>query len=245
MNPNPTTQNAITQLGKFLRDVLPSGVEIMQAQVNRVPEPKGSEFVIMTPLRGDRLRTNVHTDEDARFTGSIAGTVLTVTEVQIGFVTIGRLLIGTGVAPNTKITAGPLNGGPGAYTVSVSQNLAERVLSAGAEDIEQGQKLTVQLDFHSADPLVEGDMAATVSTLMRDAYAIRQFKSQTPDYGIVPLYADDPRQMPFLNEAQQYEWRWILECQLQANISISVPQEYADSAEVVVIDVDAAYPPAL
>lgn len=243
MTPTPSTQNAITQLGKFLKAVLPDGVEVIQAQVNRVPEPAGKEFVVMTPLRQDRLRTNVHSGEDAKFTGSISGTALTVTAVEIGTVEIGRVLFGVGVAPNTKITAGPTGGGPGAYTVSVSQTLASQVLSAGADDIEQGQKLTVQIDFHSADPLVEGDMAATVSTLMRDGYAVRQFASQTPNYGVVPLLADDPRQMPFINEAQQYEWRWIVEALLQVNVVVSVPQEFADSATVEVISVDATYPP--
>lgn len=243
MTPSPTTQNAITQLGKFLRAVLPSDVEIMQAQLNRVPEPKGTEFVVMTPIRGDRLRTNVHDGSDARFTGSIAGTAMTVTEVQIGAVEIGRLLFGTDVAANTRIEGGPTDGGVGVYTVSVSQTLSSRVLSAGAEDIEQGQKLTIQIDFHSADALKEGDMAATVSTLMRDAYAVRQFRSQTPDYGVVPLLADDPRQMPFLNEAQQYEWRWIVEAWLQSNVVVSVPQEFADSAEIQIVSVEATYPP--
>lgn len=243
MTPSPTTQNAITQLGKFLRAVLPSDVEIMQAQINRVPEPKGTEFVIMTPLRQDRLRTNVDTDDDVKFTGSIAGAVLTVTDVEYGEITIGRQLFGTGVAPGTKITGGPGTGGPGTYAVSPSQTLGSQTLSAGGLDLEQGQKLTVQLDFHSADPLKEGNMAATVSTLMRDAYATRQFRSQSPDYGVVPLLADDPRQMPFLNEAQQYEWRWIVEAWLQSNVVVSVPQEFADSAEIQIVSVEATYPP--
>lgn len=243
MTPSPTTQNAITQLGKFLRAVLTDDVEIMQGQINRVPEPKGTEFVIMTPIRGERLRTNVHTESDARFTGSIAAAVLTVEEVQIGTVEIGRIVFGPDVAPNTKIIAGPADGGPGDYTVSVEQTIASRVLSAGAEDIEQGQKVVIQIDFHSASAALEGDMAATVSTLLRDAYAIRQFRSQTPDYGVVPLLADDPRQMPFLNEAQQYEWRWIVEAWLQSNVVVSVPQEFADSAQVETVDVEAEFPP--
>lgn len=243
MTPSPTPSNALTQLGKFLKAVLADDVVVVVGQVNRVPEPNSSEFVVMTPLRMDRLRTNVDTDDDAKFTGSIAGAVLTVTAVAQGELAIGRTIFGVDVAPNTRITGGPGDGGPGTYAVSPSQTITSRTLSAGALDIEQGQKVTVQLDFHSADPLVEGQMASTVSTLMRDGYAVRQFRSQTPDYGVAPLLADDPRQMPFLNAEQQYEWRWVVEALLQVNAVVSVPQEFADSAEVELVDVDAVYPP--
>ncbi len=243
MIPSPKTSNALSQLGKFLVAVLPDGVEIMVGQINRVPEPKGDEFVIMTPIRQERLRTNVDTDDDVRFTGSIAGAVMTVTSVDFGELVIGRQVFGPAVAPNTRIIGGPGSGGPGVYAITPAQTLASSTLSAGGLDIEQGQKVTIQLDFHSADPAIAGDMAATVSTLMRDGYGVRQFASQTPDYGVVPLLADDPKQMPFLNEAQQYEWRWVVEALLQSNVVVSVPQEFADSAEVDLVDVDAEYPP--
>lgn len=243
MIPTPKTSNALSQLGKFLKAVLPDGVEVMVGQINRVAAPQGTEYVIMSPLRQDRLRTNVSAEDDVKFTGSIAAGVLTVTAVEFGELAIGRTIFGVDVAPNTRITGGPGTGDTGTYAITPAQTVASRTLSAGALDIEQGQKVTIQIDFHSADPAVEGDMATVVSTLMRDGYAVRQFASQTPDYGVKPLLADDPRQMPFINEAQQYEWRWIVEALLQVNAVVSVPQEFADSAEVELVDVDAEYPP--
>ncbi len=243
MIPSPTTANALTQLGKFLTSVLPTDTVVVVGQVNRVASPKSKEFVVMTPMRQDRLRTNVDTDADVKFTGSIAGGILTVTDVAFGVLAVGLTIFGVDVAPNTRITGGPGAGGPGTYAVTPSQTITSRTLSAGSLAIEQGQKLTVQLDFHSADPLVEGQMAATVSTLMRDGYAVRSFAAQTPNYGVVPLLADDPRQMPFLDEAQQYQWRWVVEALLQCNAVVSVPQEFADSATVQVVSVDAEYPP--
>jgi hypothetical protein len=86
-------------------------------------------------------------------------------------------------------------------------------------------------------------MAQTVSTLMRDAFAVEQFAAQEPNYGVVPLLADDPRQRPFINAEQQVEWRWSVEAMLQANQVLSVPQQFADSASVDLVSVDAAYPP--
>ncbi len=99
------------------------------------------------------------------------------------------------------------------------------------------------MDFHSAPISNAGDMASVVSTLMRDAYAVQQFANQMPNFGVFPLYADDASQMPFQNDQQQWEWRWIVECLLQANITISIPQQFADSVQVEVISVDATYPP--
>jgi hypothetical protein len=60
-------------------------------------------------------------------TGSIAGTVLTVTAVTSGTLAVGAVLSGTGVTAGTTITAlgggaGPAGtGGTGTYTVSISQ----------------------------------------------------------------------------------------------------------------------------
>jgi hypothetical protein len=55
-------------------------------------------------------------------TGSIAGTVLTVTAVTSGTLAVGAVLSGTGVTAGTTITAlGNGTGGIGTYTVSISQ----------------------------------------------------------------------------------------------------------------------------
>jgi hypothetical protein len=55
-------------------------------------------------------------------TGSIAGTVLTVTAVTSGTLAVGAVLSGTGVTAGTTITAlGTGTGGTGTYTVSISQ----------------------------------------------------------------------------------------------------------------------------
>jgi hypothetical protein len=67
----------------------------------------------------------------ASVTGSIAGTTLTVTSVASGKLIIGQILSGTGIASDTKITALKTGtGGTGTYTVSISQTLSSRSLSA-------------------------------------------------------------------------------------------------------------------
>lgn len=75
--------------------------------------------------------------QNVSFTGSIAGTTLTVTAVSSGTLAIGQLITGTGVSAGppgsnfTYITAlGTGTGGVGTYTVSVSQTLSSRSLIA-------------------------------------------------------------------------------------------------------------------
>lgn len=246
MTPSITQSNVQAALRSFLLAVLPDGVDVIAAQDNRVPEPDGTEFVVMTPIRFERLRTNIDTAEDVKFTGSITAANMTVTAMAAGSgdISVGATVFGTGVAAITVVvsqTSGAA-GGVGVYVVSQAQTLSSRTLSAGREAIEQGSKVTVQLDFHSAG-LTAGDMAQTVSTLMRDEFAIRQFEEQDPNYGVVPLLADDPKQVPFINENQQYEWRWVVEALLQANVVLQVPQQFADSVTIGIINVDATYPP--
>lgn len=55
-------QDAIfTAVGNFLVGVLPTGVEVVQGQANRVPPPRSGDYVVITPLMRLRLSTNVQT----------------------------------------------------------------------------------------------------------------------------------------------------------------------------------------
>ena len=63
--PSPTltiTDDAVmTALRSFLLTCVPAGVEVIQAQDNRVPEPKGADFIVMTPTMRERMATNQDT----------------------------------------------------------------------------------------------------------------------------------------------------------------------------------------
>lgn len=247
---SPTQSNVQRALREFLLAVLPTTggdgepVEVISAVQNRVPEPKGTDFVVMSVTRFARLRTNVDGDEDVRFTGSIAGLAMTVTDVSFGTIRVGATVFGVGVTPGTRVTAlGTGTGGVGTYATSPSQTVASGVLSTGEKTAEQGAEVTVQLDFHSRG-LEAADMAQVASTLLRDAYGVDFFAALAPPLnGVVPLYADDPRQAPFTNEAQQVEWRWVLEAKLQVDQVVLVPQQYADAVSVVARSVEAEFPP--
>lgn len=246
MQITPTQSNIQNALRTFLLNVLPGGVDVVLGQVNRVPEPIGGSFVVMTPIRFKRLATNLDTYADVVFEGSVAGTTLTVTFFQHGSaIRTGNDLFGIDVVDGTKIVeqlTGPA-GGLGTYRLSVTQTTAAVKFAAGYLSMQQNTEVTVQLDFHSADTTA-GDNAQMVSTALRDTYGADFFSRQAaPLNGVSPLHADDPVQRPFINESSQYEWRWVLEACLQANQVVLSPQQFAEALEVGLIEVDSHYPP--
>lgn len=109
------------------------------------------------------------------------------------------------------------------------------VIAPETEQFEKGTRLDVQLDFYGAS---SGDWADIISTLLRDEYGCTALG---PD--VAPLYADDPRLMPLVDEEEQYEQRWLLVATLQYNPVVTTPAQFAGAAAVTVINVEEAYPP--
>ena len=230
--PAPTQSNVMTALRTFLIAILPPGVAVIQGQQNRVPEPEGADFVVMTPILKERLETNSWSWADVAFTGSISGTTLTVTAVDFGTILVGASLFGANVASGTTISAlGTGIGGVGTYTVSGSQSVASAPLACGAINIKQPTKITVQLDVHGPN---SSDNAQTISTLFRDDYAVQNFYAS--GFDVMPLYAGDPKQIPFLNGEQQYETRYVIDAVMQANEVVSPPQQYAGTLGPIIIE---------
>jgi len=242
MTPTVTQDSIWSALRTFLAEILPSNVgaaNIIQAQVNRVAQPRDDDFVVMTLLRRGRLATNQDTLLDAVFLGSIAGDILTITEVVEGSLAAGQHVFGTGIEAGTLVT-GTVGGtgGIGTYRVSPSQTVASGTISGGQVLAMQETQISVQIDVHGPN---SADNAQVISTLMGDDYASTRISAISGGV-LSPLYAEDPRQMPFTNEQQQVENRWIVGVELQINPAVSIPQEFAGVVEVQPLDVDATYP---
>lgn len=215
-------------------------IEIVEGQDNRVPEPSGADFVVLTEIFHRRLSTNVDTYADCAFTASVAGTVMTVSAVQFGVITVGNVLFGTNVANGTSIASfGSGSGGVGTYNLSLGQTVGSEVMATGVEFLKDPTEITYQIDVHGPN---SSDNATTITTFFRDDRGA-SFFHDNGYVGITPLYADDPRQSPFIDAEQQYEDRFIIEAKLQADQVLTASQQFAAALHVNLIQIDGAYPP--
>lgn len=217
------------------------GIVVVRGQANRVPEVAAPDFMVMTATRRQRLATNFDDVLDCKFVASISGDQLSVTAVDQGALKVGSRLFGPNLTAGTIITAftGAATGGIGIYLVAPSQTVASQVMSAGTQNMAQTTELNIQIDVHGPNG---ADNAQRLSTLMRDDYGVQAFAAVSDS--VSPLYADDPRQIPFINGEDQYEDRWIVEACLQVeDVVMDVPQEFADSVVVGLKEVDTTYPP--
>lgn len=104
-----------------------------------------------------------------------------------------------------------------------------------ALQIEQGTKLTMQLDFYGA---LAGDWAVIMSTLLRDETGCTALAPTCQ-----PLFTSEPQLAPLEDDEEQYELHYMMEAYLQYNPVVTPPMEFADTLEVTLINVDQAYPP--
>jgi len=85
-------------------------------------------------------------------------------------------------------------------------------------------RVNFQLDVHGPN---SANNVQIITTLFRDDYAIENFIA-TNAFPVTPLYADDPRQMPFVNAEDQYENRWVIDAVVQADQTVTgVPTQFA------------------
>jgi hypothetical protein len=226
------TVNIAQTVGADAPEILASGVEVVLAQGNRVPEPACADYLTMTALRRPRMSTNVDDDEDVTFAGSIDAGTLTVTEVKGGDILIGSRVWGAGVADGTVIVA-PLtgSGGLGSYAVMPAQEVENASMAAGRRLATESVQMAIQVDVYGPN---SGNFAQIISAMFRDGFAVDQFAAISP--AISPLYADDPRQLAFSDGEQQYENRWSIDVELQVDQTVTVPQQFADTLKVNVVN---------
>jgi hypothetical protein len=230
---SPNQSNIFTVLRSYLLSVLPPGVDVLRSQVNRVAEPVGADFVMMTPLRQERLETNVDSFADCLFNASIAGNILTVNSISIGKISVGAQVFGIGLSGTLTIVASAGGtGGPGNYQLNGTAATPSQIMAAGLQALMQPTEWTIQLDCHGPN---SSDNASIISTTFRDSYALNQFA--TSGFDVTPLYADDPKQVVFISDQEQMEDRWIVEACMQANQVVSISQQFADIVSVTLIRV--------
>jgi hypothetical protein len=212
-----------------------SMIPVIQGQDNRVPEPTQSDFLVMWPISRDRLALNIDDLQDSIVTGSITANVLTVTHVTRGAVLIGAVVNGVGVTVGCSVTR-QVSGTPegiGIYAVTTTADVTSETMYPGTLTATQKTEVHIQADVHGP---ASSDNAARISTLWRAQFGVDAFLGAGID--ALPLYTTDPRQIPFENGEQQTEECWIVDLCLQANVAITVPQQFADQLIATVDPVD-------
>ncbi len=227
--PVPSQSEVQAAVRSFLTGILPPGTEIIRGLDNRVPEPKASDFVILTPIRRERLATNSHIPADCAFEASVSGNQMTVTRMQLGTILLNAVVFGPGIPDGTTITSqisGP-PGGTGTYQLSSASSITQSTLASGTLGYLQKTELTIQCDVHGPNSV---DNVQAISTLWRDDFAYVSLRSG--GFDIAPLYAESPRLIPFQNAEQAWETRWVTELCLQANMIVSPPTQYFTTISV-------------
>lgn len=107
----------------------------------------------------------------------------------------------------------------------------------GDRTILTATRATIQLDVHGP---MAGDNSQLLLARLRDDAACQAFS--TSGFEMQPLYATDPRQMPFITGEGQYEDRWSLDAEIQINPVVTVTQQFAGALTAGIINVDAEYP---
>lgn len=202
-------------------------VQIIRGQVNRVPEPKGRDFVVLWPTTRTRLEMNTDISTDVQFIGSITGNTLTVAAPLIGASAVGQSLYAPGIAAGCFINA---DLGGNTFAVTTTPDVAQQVIYAGTTDHLQPTEVTIQADIHGP---MSADNAARIATLWRDQFGIDACANV-----IAPLYTSEPRQIPFDNGEQQVEERWVVDLAMQANVTITTTQQFADDMLITATPVE-------
>lgn len=241
---SPTESAIQSALRSFCLSVLPPGTDCIITQENRVPEPQAPNFVTMTPMRRVQLATNIHLTADCSFTALIAGPVMTVTGLGLNnqaAIAVGASVVGPGV-PLAVIIAQTSGapGGLGTYTVSLSYTAGPATFAAGQLAVVEMVETAIQLAFHSADN-TSADMAQAVRQMLRDPYAVAFIQAINP--AITPLYGSDARQAPYISGEDQFEWRWVVDAVLQANVTLTgLGQDFVTTLNLTLVPVDVVYP---
>lgn len=105
-----------------------------------------------------------------------------------------------------------------------------RDYDAGEEEkeISRSTALHFQIDAYGANA---SDNVQVITTLLRDAFG---FDFLTP-YGVAPLYCDDGHQMPLVSGEKTWIARWMMRGILQANLAITMPQQFTDADKLITV----------
>lgn len=106
---------------------------------------------------------------------------------------------------------------------ALSTNTHDYSLDEQNTEVMQSMEVQMQIDFYGA---TSGQMARQFCTLWRDFYACERLQC------CQPLYCDDPKYLPFTNEANEYEERFMVTAHLTYNPLIVHDQDFITNPSI-------------
>ncbi|EPY2885298.1 phage neck terminator protein [Salmonella enterica subsp. enterica serovar Ouakam] len=105
--------------------------------------------------------------------------------------------------------------------------------STSAMGYTEVRQADIQVDIYGDNA---GDRAVALETLFASSYGYEKIKAI--DERLAPLYSTAAIQAPMINAESQWQERYTLTLSLQAHITVSLPQDYFDKAEISTEQVD-------
>lgn len=122
-------------------------------------------------------------DVGSTFVGSIAGDILTITEVTSGSVTLNQSLSGTGITNNTQIIsfltgAGGVVNAPGTYKLNIPQTVASTTINGYYQKPLGINSAFVRINTNSnGSPIANGGLDYPVAVIGLDQYELIGLKT--------------------------------------------------------------------
>jgi hypothetical protein len=169
---------------------------------------------------------------------------VSITEDNL-FTALGAFIVGAVGGAGVEVVRGQVNrvampgGEPIVMSPVLSVQLATPVSTFDGtnRNIQQSTQWNVQIDCYGAGG---NDRARILSMLLRTEYGVSAITAS--GFDVVPLYAEESKQLPLTSGEQQYIERWSFDAVLQYNPRVSVPQDSAIVLTAGIVTVPRIYP---
>jgi hypothetical protein len=119
----------------------------------------------------------------------------------------------------------------------VVAGISDPVSQPQSRSLTAATRYQIQIDVFGAGA---GDLIQMLYTVWESPDAFDFFNALTPA-GVYPIYATPPRQVPLVDDEDQYEVRWMMDVSLQYNPTLTNAVQTASTATVTLINVEASY----
>lgn len=106
---------------------------------------------------------------------------------------------------------------------ALSTNAYDYSIDEGNVEVMQSLEIQMQLDFYGE---TSGEISRKFCTLWRDFHACERLER------CQPLYCDEPKYLPFTNEASEYEERYMVTAYLTYNPVITHEQDFITNPRI-------------